>query len=217
MNKLIFASIIAAVFVTGAIFAMHPVDQATTVHIAADRNIGNEASSITTIQIEPDTLVAGDIATDSVDAAELANDAVDTAAVIDDAITAAKLAGSNTAATAPIAIDSGTGTALVAVTGSFNPAVSSQAIVWCTWEGSADGAAITDGIVTLTTSGNGLILGGVAHNWDEAVNTDDPHQATDVWHVTGITNASTFTCTITGTVVDADIDNISVYSLVVPE
>jgi hypothetical protein len=135
-----------------------------------------------------------------------------------DVIGSAEVVGSNTAAIAPIAIDVGTGTAISAVTSSYTPAVSSQAIVWCTWEGAADSAAITAGIVTLSTNGNGTIAGGAAHNFDESTATGDFLQATDVWSVTGITNASTFTCTLSGSgVADADIDNISVIAMVVPE
>ena len=133
-----------------------------------------------------------------------------------DVIGNAEVVGSN-GLNAPIAIDSGTGTALSAVTSSYTPAVSSQAIVFCTWEGAAD-AAIAAGIITLTTSGNGTILGGIAHNIDEAVATNDFHQGTDVWKVHTITNASTFTCTLSGSgVADADIDNISIISMMVPE
>jgi len=218
MNKVIFASIIAAVFVTGVVFAMYPVDQATTVHIVADRNLDIGAGSIVTGEIAADTIIAEDIAADGVGALELANDAVDTAAILDNAVTSAKVAGANTVGTALVAIDSGTGTAVTGVTSAFNPAISSQALVFCTWEGLVDTAAILAGIVTLTTGGDGLILGSAAHNFDEGIAVGDFQQGTDVWIVTTMTDNHVFTCTLSGAGVDtADIDNISTIALVVPE
>jgi len=157
-----------------------------------------QSSAVTSAKIAVDTIVSADIAAD--------------------AVTSAEIAGSNTAANAVIAIDTGTGTALVAATGSFDPAVSSQALVWCTWEGIADTSAITDGTVTMTTSGDGLILGNAAHNFSEVVAANDFHQGTAVWLVTTMTNSHVFTCTLSGTgVQNTDIDNISIHSLVVPE
>ena len=134
-----------------------------------------------------------------------------------DVIGNAEVVGSN-GANAPIAFDSGTGTSISAVTSSYTPAVSSQALVLCTWEGTTTTAAIVAGILTLTTSGNGTIVGGAAHNIDESVATNDFAQGTDVWKVHSITDATTFTCTLSGAgVADADIDNISIISMMVPE
>jgi len=133
-----------------------------------------------------------------------------------DVIGNAEVVGSN-GANAPIAFDSGTGTALVAVTSSYTPAVASQALVLCTYEGTAD-AAIAAGILTLTTSGNGTIVGAAAHNIDESVAANDFAQGTDVWKVHTISDATTFTCTLSGSgVADADVDNMSIISIVVPE
>jgi hypothetical protein len=198
MNNKFIPITLSAVIAIAMIFTIAPMDVATTTHVSTP-----SASTVTTASIAADTIIAADIATGGVGTLE----------ILDDTIGPEDVTGV-TAAAGFIHVEENTSVTQVVATTAFTPVVSSVAIVTCDVSGDAT-AAITAGVITLTEDGTGTVQSTAARQFNDAV-TEKEFGASAKWVVTGITDATIFTCTTTGTNNDAAVDSHNIVAIFMP-
>ena len=198
MNNKFIPITLSAVIAIAMIFTIAPMDVATTTHVSTP-----SASTVTTASIATDTIVAADIATGGVGTLE----------ILDDTIGPEDVTGV-TAAAGFIHVEENTSVTQVVATTAFTPVVSSVAIVTCDVSGDAT-AAITAGVITLTEDGTGTVQSTAARQFNDAVNEKE-FSTSAKWVVTGITDATIFTCTTTGTNNDAAVDSHNIVAIFMP-
>jgi len=198
MNKKFIPITLSAVIAIAMIFTIAPMDVATTTHVSTP-----SASTVTTASIAADTIVAADIATGGVGTLE----------ILDDTIGPEDVTGV-TAATGFIHVEENTSVTQVVVTTAFTPVVSSVAIVTCDVSGDAT-ADITAGVITLTEDGAGTVQSTAARQFNDAASGKE-FGVSATWVVTGITDATIFTCTTTGTNNDAAVDSHNIVAIFMP-
>jgi hypothetical protein len=238
MNNKFIPITLSAVIAIAMIFTIAPMDVATTTHVSTP-----SASTVTTASIAADTIIAADIATGAVATAEIldgtiltadiATGGVATADILDATIVTADIATGGvatinilddtigpedvtgvTAAAGFIHVEENTSVTQVVATTAFTPVVSSVAIVTCDVSGDAT-AAITAGVITLTEDGTGTVQSTAARQFNDAVNEKE-FSTSAKWVVTGITDATIFTCTTTGTNNDAAVDSHNIVAIFMP-
>jgi hypothetical protein len=198
MNNKFIPITLSAVIAIAMIFTIAPMDVATTTHVSTP-----SASTVTTASIAADTIIAADIATGGVGTLE----------ILDDTIGPEDVTGV-TAAAGFIHVEENTSVTQVVATTAFTPVVSSVAIVTCDVSGDAT-AAITAGVITLTEDGTGTVQSTAARQFNDAVNEKE-FSTSAKWVVTGITDATIFTCTTTGTNNDAAVDSHNIVAIFMP-
>jgi hypothetical protein len=198
MNNKFIPITLSAVIAIAMIFTIAPMDVATTTHVSTP-----SASTVTTASIATDTIVAADIATGGVGTLE----------ILDDTIGPEDVTGV-TAAAGFIHVEENTSVTQVVATTAFTPVVSSVAIVTCDVSGDAT-AGITAGVITLTEDGTGTVQSTAARQFNDAVNEKE-FSTSAKWVVTGITDATIFTCTTTGTNNDAAVDSHNIVAIFMP-
>ena len=218
MNKKFIPITLSAVIAIAMIFTIAPMDVATTTHVSTP-----SASTVTTASIAADTIIAADIATGAVATAEIldgtivtadiATGGVATLDILDDTIGPEDVTGV-TAATGFIHVEENTSVTQVVVTTAFTPVVSSVAIVTCDVSGDAT-ADITAGVITLTEDGAGTVQSTAARQFNDAASGKE-FGVSATWVVTGITDATIFTCTTTGTNNDAAVDSHNIVAIFMP-
>jgi hypothetical protein len=238
MNNKFIPITLSAVIAIAMIFTIAPMDVATTTHVSTP-----SASTVTTASIAADTIIAADIATGAVATAEIldgtiltadiATGGVATADILDATIVTADIATGGvatinilddtigpedvtgvTAAAGFIHVEENTSVTQVVATTAFTPVVSSVAIVTCDVSGDAT-AAITAGVITLTEDGAGTVQSTAARQFNDAASTKE-FSTSATWVITGITDATIFTCTTTGTNNDAAVDSHNIVAIFMP-
>ena len=238
MNNKFIPITLSAVIAIAMIFTIAPMDVATTTHVSTP-----SASTVTTASIAADTIIAADIATGAVATAEIldgtiltadiATGGVATADILDATIVTADIATGGvatidilddtigpedvtgvTAAAGFIHVEENTSVTQVVATTAFTPVVSSVAIVTCDVSGDST-AAITAGVITLTEDGAGTVQSTAARQFNDAASTKE-FGVSATWVVTGITDATIFTCTTTGTNNDAAVDSHNIVAIFMP-
>jgi hypothetical protein len=209
-------TIIAADIATGAVATAEILDGTI---LTADIATGGVA----TADILDGTILTADIATggvataDILDAtivtADIATGGVATINILDDTIGPEDVTGV-TAAAGFIHVEENTSVTQVVATTAFTPVVSSVAIVTCDVSGDAT-AAITAGVITLTEDGTGTVQSTAARQFNDADNGKE-FGVSAKWVVTGITDATIFTCTTTGTNNDAAVDSHNIVAIFMP-
>ena len=224
MNKIVFPALLVATIMVAGAFAFAPVEQASTVHATGVlTSTAFAVGAVDTAAILADTILAVDIATGGVatleilDAtivtADIATGGVATVDILDDTIGPEDVTGV-TAATGFIHVEENTSVTQVVVTTAFTPVVSSLAIVTCNVSGDAT-AAIVAGVITLTEDGAGTVQSTAARAINDAASGKE-WATSATWVVTGITDATIFTCTTTGTNDDAAVDSHNIVAVYYP-
>ena len=236
MNKIVFPALLVATIMVAGAFAFAPVEQASTIHSTGVlTSTSFAAGAVDTAAILDGTILTGDISTDTIIAADIAAGAVATSEILDATIVTADIATSGvttvnilddtigpedvtgvTAAAGFIHVEENTSITQVVVTTAFTPVVSSLAIVTCNVSGDAT-AAIVAGVITLTEDGAGTIQSTGARAINDAASGKE-WATSATWVVTGITDATIFTCTLSGTdVAAADGTGLEIIAVFYPE
>lgn len=158
------------------------------------------------------------VATDLV----LSTGVIGTTEIGDDTITSAKLVGSDQLTGAIRLQDKDTPGSLTSLTATFNPAVTSQAIVTCTVQITEGGSgAIADATILLAkTTGDGTVIGSTTATGIDDIPISETREFTTTIFYTGETtggNNASFTCTIGGTVDASEVTENVVTVLWFPE
>lgn len=143
---------------------------------------------------------------------------IGTGQIADDSIGPEDLTGATDAAGFVHLEENSAGAALVVATTAYTPIVSSLAIVTCNMEGVTANEVTADGVITLSEDGLGTVQSAAGRSIMDNAAIADQWAASAQWVVTGITDITIMTCTLSGTgVTAADVTGLEIIALYIPE
>ena len=190
MNKFTIPTILVATIMVAGIFALVPVEQASSVHLSG-------------------TAIAGAVSAN----------VVVTGSIIDDEVGPEDVTGATDAA-GFVHVEEQTSTIVSVATTTFSPVVQSLAIVTCDIEGTAAGAIVDGTVTLDDGGNAGTIESDAEREISEAILSGDILNESYTWYVSGLPAATAvvYTCTAGGTGVDGtDVSNFEIIALFIPE